>query len=132
MNQHHASPSALKRSTRANVTAAIALAGTSLALTFVALNAQAQITEDCILEGTVDMRKAEHLGQPVYVRFEDIRPGTEGNCSLDRRSRSRRVQFVSSMDIKPAKEVEHGERVHYRYVERQGEPGVWELIKVGE
>lgn len=132
MNQHHASPSALKRSTRANLTAAIALTGTSLALTLVALNAQAQITQDCILEGTVDMRKAEHLGQPVYVRFEDIRPGTEGNCSLDRRSRSRRVQFVSSMDIQPAKEVEHGERVHYRYVERKGEPGVWELIKVGE
>ncbi len=94
---------------------------------------QAKVTQDCILEGTVDMRKAEHLGQPVYVRFEDARSGTEGHCSMSRRSnKSRRVQFVSSPDFTEVQSVSHGARVHYRYMEREGEPGTWELIQVSQ
>lgn len=116
--------------------AAMALTAVTLALIFGSLSAQAQVTEDCILEGTVDMRKAEHLGQPVYVRFDEARSGSEGHCSMSRRSsrgsKSRRVQFVSSPDVSRLETVSHGDRVHYRYVERDGEPGTWELIKVSQ
>ena len=134
MKKQNTSNGAFKRLAAATGTSATgAMTGTlALALTLFAGVTQAQVTQDCILEGTVDMRKAEHLGQPVYVRFEDIRAGSEGTCSMDRRSRSRRVQFVSSTELRPAENVEHGSRVHYRYVERDGEPGNWELIKVGD
>jgi hypothetical protein len=106
---------------------------TALVSALVGASAQAQVTEDCILEGTVDMRKAEHLGQPVYVRFEEARSGSEGPCSMSRPgSKSRRVQFVSSPDVRRLETVSHGARVHYRYTERDGQPGTWELIKVSQ
>ena len=76
------------------------------------------------------MRKAEQLGQPVYVRFEDARRGSEAACSLDRRSKSRRVKFVTTPDMTEIERVSHGSRVSYRYIERDGQPGTWELIDV--
>lgn len=111
---------------------AIAVAGSSLAMALFAVNANAEITEDCILEGTVDMRMAEQLGQPVYVRFRSAERGWEARCSLNRRSNSRRVQFISSPDEHDLDKAGHGDRVRYRYTERDGNPGSWELIEVRE
>jgi hypothetical protein len=111
------------------VTAAL-LAGS---LSLVALPAAAQsndIVEDCILEGTVDMRKAEQLNQPVYVRFSDAEQGSQAGCSLERRSKSRRVRFITTPDMHDIENVSHGAKVRYRYIERDGEPGTWELIGV--
>lgn len=123
----------MQRSASTYLAAAFALTAGALALVLTSLSAQAQVTEDCILEGTVDMRKAEHLGQPVYVRFENARAGTEGQCSMSRRgSRNRRVQFVGTPNLQDLDGASHGARVHYRYVERDGAPGTWELIEVGQ
>ncbi|MEE4279449.1 MAG: hypothetical protein V2I82_13355 [Halieaceae bacterium] len=108
----------------------LALGGATLALSLGALNVQAEITEDCILEGRVDMRKAEHIGQPVYVRFDRAYSGSEARCTLNREHNRRRVKFVASPNLDELADVDHGERVRYRYIERDGEAGDWELIQV--
>lgn len=124
-----ATDSAIHKSTLANLTSALALTGGALSIMLLALTAQAEVTEDCILEGTVDMRKAEQLGQTVYVRFNDARRGSDAGCSLDRRSNnSRRVKFISSPDTHDLDNATHGAKVRYRYIERDGQPGTWELI----
>ena len=124
--------STLAQTTRMNLTRAIAVAGSSLAMALFAVNANAEITEDCILEGTVDMRMAEQLGQPVYVRFRSAERGSEARCSLNRRGNSRRVQFISSPDEHDLDDASHGDRVRYRYTERDGNPGTWQLIEVSK
>lgn len=111
---------------------AITLTFLTLALTVAALNANAQITEDCILEGRVDMRKAEQIGQPMYVRFDKAYRGSEGTCSLNRSSSRRRVKFISNPNLDELDDVTHGARIRYRYVERDGQPGSWELIEVSD
>ena len=120
----------IARSTSRNFTSALALTGAALAMTFVALSAQAEITQDCIVEGTVDMRKAEQLGQPTYVKFSKARRGSEATCNMNRRSKSRRVQYVSSPDVNELQNVSHGSKVSYRYLERDNQPGTWQLIEV--
>jgi hypothetical protein len=107
------------------------ITATALGLSILPLQASAEITQDCILEGTVDMRKAEELGQPVYVNFRNARRGTEAGCSLNRRSKSRRVQFISSPDTSSdVEEAAHGSKVRYRYIERDNQSGNWELLEV--
>ena len=128
--QHIANATA--RSASINLSSAIMLTGAALALSLSALTARAEITQDCILEGTVDMRKAEQLGQPVYVKFKNARRGPEAGCSMNRRSNSRRVQFVSSPDTRVVQDAAHGETVRYRYIERDGQRGTWQLMDVNE
>ncbi len=126
-------PASTRRdSAAANYLGAVALTFLALALTLTALNANAQITEDCILEGRVDMRKAEQIGQPMYVRFDKAYRGTEGTCSLNRSSSRRRVKFISNPNLDELDNVTHGARIRYRYVERDGEPGSWELMEVSD
>ena len=120
----------LTRAKNTGFFSAITLTGAALALTFTALSANAEITQDCIIEGTVDMRKAEKLGQPVYVNFKKARSGPDASCPMSRRTNSRRVQFVSSPDMHTAEGLAHGANVRYRYVERNNQPGTWELIEV--
>ena len=105
-----------------------------LALSLAATTVNAEITEDCILEGTVDMRKAEALGQPIYVNFRSARSGSEANCSMARRgkNKSRRVKFISSPDVSQVNNAAHGSKVRYRYIERDNQPGQWELIEVSD
>eukprot|EP00579_Thalassiosira_antarctica_P022399 CAMPEP_0201979396 /NCGR_PEP_ID=MMETSP0904-20121228/67109_1 /ASSEMBLY_ACC=CAM_ASM_000553 /TAXON_ID=420261 /ORGANISM="Thalassiosira antarctica, Strain CCMP982" /LENGTH=126 /DNA_ID=CAMNT_0048531381 /DNA_START=214 /DNA_END=594 /DNA_ORIENTATION=+ len=104
------------------------ITATALGLSILPLQASAEITQDCILEGTVDMRKAEELGQPVYVNFRNARRGTEAGCNLNRRSKSRRVQFISSPDTANVEDAVHGSKVRYRYIERDNQSGNWELL----
>ena len=89
---------------------------------------QAEITQDCILEGNVDKRKAAQLGQDVYVKFRRAEAGEEGPCDMNRSNRSRRVQFKapSTNDIT---EAPHGAAVKYRYIERDDQRGQWQLIE---
>jgi hypothetical protein len=111
---------------------AVAAAILSLAATLLAVPASAEITQDCILEGTVDMRTAEKLGQPVYVKFRNARRGSEAGCDMNRRSNSRRVQFISAPDSESLQNVDanDGDTVMYRYIERDHQHGSWELIDV--
>jgi hypothetical protein len=106
----------------------------ALSAVLLAPAASAEITEDCILEGTVDMRRAEQLGQPVYVKFRSARRGSEAGCSMSRRSDSRRVQFISAPDTRELTnvDVEHGDRVRYRYIERDHQHGSWELVTASD
>lgn len=110
----------------------IVLTATALGLSTLTMHANAEITQDCILEGTVDMRKADKLGQPVYVNFRNARSGSEAGCNLNRRSKSRRVQYISSPDTSGVENAAHGSKVRYRYIERNNQPGSWELIEAEE
>ena len=116
------------RTVKAALTAAIA-AGT-LTLAGLPAVANAEITQDCILEGTVDKRKAEELGQSVYVNFRNARRGSDASCTMNRRSKSRRVKFISTPDTSEIEDVNHGSTVRYRYIERDNQRGSWELIDV--
>ncbi|MFK7831422.1 MAG: hypothetical protein AB8B57_16735 [Congregibacter sp.] len=108
----------------------VAFGSTALLLALLPMGAQAEITQDCILEGTVDKRKAEQLGQPVYVKFRNARRGSEAGCSMNRRNKSRRVKFISSPKTNDIENVDHGSQVRYRYIERDNQTGTWELIDV--
>lgn len=102
----------------------------ALALSLAAGAAQAEITQDCILEGQVDKRRAEQLGHDVYVAFSSAKNGDAATCELGRRgkSKNRRIEFraPSTSDIADAP---HGARVKFRYTERNNERGQWELIE---
>jgi hypothetical protein len=94
--------------------------------------ANAEITQDCILEGVVDMRRAEQLGQSVYVKFRNARSGGEAACDMSRRSKSRRINLISTPNIEELQNVdlEQGDRVRYRYIERDHQHGYWELVDI--
>ncbi|MHA7815042.1 MAG: hypothetical protein ACX93N_01075 [Pseudohaliea sp.] len=100
----------------------------ALALPLVAGSALAEITQDCILEGNVDKRKAAQLGRDVYVKFRSAEAGDAAPCDMSRSNRSRRVQFKApgTDDISDAP---HGATVKYRYIERNHERGQWQLIE---
>jgi hypothetical protein len=99
----------------------------ALSLPLFMAGANAEVTQDCILEGQVDKRKAAQLGQDVYVRFRTAEAGDQGPCDMTRRNKSRRVQFKapSTDDIADAP---HGAPVKYRYIERENERGRWQLM----
>ncbi|KGE02774.1 hypothetical protein [Pseudohaliea rubra] len=100
----------------------------ALALPLLAGSAHAEITQDCILEGSVDKRKAAQLGRDVYVKFRSAEAGDAAPCDMSRSSRSRRVQFKapSTDDITDAP---HGAAVKYRYIERDNGHGQWQLME---
>ena len=108
----------------------IALITTGLA--FTASITHAEITQDCILEGTVDMRRAEQLGQPVYVKFSRARSGGEAACAMNRRASNRRMRLVSTPDLRALYNagLSQGDRVRYRFIERNNEQGHWELVDI--
>jgi hypothetical protein len=62
--------------------------------------------------------------------FRNARRGSEAGCSLNRRSKSRRVQFIRSPDASDIENANHGSKVRYRYIERDNQAGNWELIEV--
>ena len=103
----------------------------ALALPLMAGNAIAEVTQDCIVEGTVDKDRAEKMGKPVYVEFHTAKSGEEARCKMNRGSTSRRVQFKApgSDGIENAP---HGSRVKYRYTEEDNQDGKWELLEVSD
>lgn len=102
----------------------------SLALVLLPLFAAgtwADVTQDCILEGTVDKRKAEQAGKDVYVAFHSAK-GAErrSDCNINRRNR---VEFKQSKDS-GIEDAPHGATVKYRYTEEDNENGKWKLLDV--
>ena len=120
----------MERQTLAQFAGAVALSACALAMILMSLNASAEITQDCILEGTVDKRKADQLGQPVYVAFRDAERASDATCSMNRRKKSRRVKFVSKPDMADIVDAEHGTRVRYRYTEHDSKSANWQLVEV--
>ncbi|WP_439102772.1 hypothetical protein [Congregibacter sp.] len=119
-----------KKSNNRLLKSSLLIAASAMGLSLLPMYASAEITQECILEGTVDMRKAKELGQPVYVKFRNARRGEEAGCSLNRRAKSRRVQFISSPDTTDVETAAHGSKVRYRYIERDNQAGKWELLDV--
>ena len=103
----------------------------ALALPLITGSAMAEVTQDCIVEGTVDKDRAEKMGKPVYVEFHTARQGEEARCKMSRSSTSRRVQFKApgSDGIENAP---HGSKVKYRYTEEDNQDGKWELLEVSD
>ncbi|HKK22064.1 MAG TPA: hypothetical protein VJ947_00135, partial [Pseudohaliea sp.] len=59
----------------------------ALILPLVAGSVQAEITQDCILEGNVDKRKAAQHGRDVYVTFRRAEAGETAPCDMSRSNR---------------------------------------------
>jgi hypothetical protein len=101
----------------------------ALALPLMAGNAMAEITQDCIVEGTVDKERAAKMGKPVYVEFHSAKNGEEARCSMNKRSNSRRVQFKAP-GTDGIEDAPDGSKVKYRYTEDGNADGKWELLEV--
>lgn len=96
-------------------------------LPLLAATAHAEVTQDCILEGTVDKGKAEQMGQDVYVAFHSAsRAEKNSECSLQRRNR---VQFKEPKNAM-IENAPDGSKVRYRYTEEDNQQGEWQLLGV--
>jgi hypothetical protein len=101
---------------------------TALALTLGATTVQAEITQDCILEGTVTENRAAEGGERVRVSFRSAERGEAAPCRLSRSDRSRRIQFKAPSENEIA-DAPHGARVKYRYTEDVNGERQWRLIE---
>lgn len=92
-----------------------------------AAQAHAEITQDCILEGTVNQTRAASGSEEVRLVFRTAERGEEAPCRMSRMDRSRRIQFKvpSDNDIVDAP---HGAKVKYRYTEDVEGTRQWRLI----
>ncbi len=87
----------------------------------------AEVTQDCILEGTVDKKKAERMGRDVYIAFHSASRAEEGSeCKLNRRNR---VEFKEPKNAR-IESAPDGAKVKYRYTEKENQEGEWELMGV--
>jgi len=91
-----------------------------------AAGASAEVTQDCILEGTVDKQKAASTGRDVYVAFHSASDGREADCRLNRRHK---VEFKEPKNAM-IENVPDGSKVRYRYREEDNNSGEWQLIDV--
>ncbi len=100
---------------------------TLLLATQVAAQANADITQDCILEGTVNQTRAASGSEEVHLVFRSAERGEQAPCRMSRVNRSRRIQFKvpSDNDIVDAP---HGSKVKYRYTEDGEGKRQWRLI----
>ncbi|TXS91386.1 hypothetical protein FV139_16830 [Parahaliea maris] len=90
----------------------------------------AEVTQDCIVEGTVDKQKAREHGKDVYVAFHSAsRASDDANCRLNRRSN--RVEFKQPKDAK-INSAPDGAKVKYRYTEEDNKKGEWKLLDVSK
>ncbi len=88
----------------------------------------AEVTQDCILEGKVDKRKAAQTGRDVYVSFHSAKEANEdANCNIN--SRRNRVEFKQSK-TSGIEDAPHGAKVKYRYTEKNNEESEWQLLDV--
>jgi hypothetical protein len=98
-----------------------------LPLTMVAMSASADINQDCILEGTVDKKRAEQLGQNVYVAFHSASATTAGTiCHLPP---GRKLAFKEPKNAM-IENVPDGSEVTYHYIQRGKQQPQWRLISV--
>ncbi len=96
-------------------------------LPLITTGAWAEVTQDCILEGTVDKKKAEQMGRDVYVAFHSASRAEKGSeCKLNRRNR---VEFKEPKNAM-IENAPDGARVKYRYTEEDNQDGEWQLMGV--
>ncbi len=95
-------------------------------LTLGAAGASAEVTRDCILEGTVDKQKAKAAGKDVYVAFHSATSGKQADCNMNRRNRLEFKEPKNAM----IENVPHGSTVKYRYTEEDNQKGEWQLMDI--
>lgn len=96
-------------------------------LPLLAAGTSAEVTQDCILEGTVDKKKAEQMGRDVYVAFHSAsRAEKDSECKLNRRNR---VEFKEPKNAM-IENAPDGATVKYRYTEKDNQDGEWQLMGV--
>ncbi len=98
----------------------------ALALALTA-QAHAEITQDCILEGTVKQTRTASGSEKVRLVFRTAERGEEAPCRMSRAERSRRIQFKVPSDSDIV-EAPHGAKVKYRYTEDVDGRRQWRLI----
>ncbi|MFN2287995.1 MAG: hypothetical protein ABR578_06635 [Chromatocurvus sp.] len=96
-----------------------------------ATQAQAEITQDCILEGTVNQTRAASGEERVHVSFRSAQRGEEAPCRMSRSDRNRRIEFKAPGDNDIA-DAPRGSRVKYRYTEDVEGKRQWRLIERSE
>ena len=97
-------------------------------LPLLSAGAWAEVTQDCIVEGTVNKEKAREAGKDVYVRFHSAsRASEESSCRLNRRGN--RVVFKEPRNAL-IENAPDGATVQYRYTELNHQQGEWILLNV--
>ncbi|GAB3280899.1 hypothetical protein [Parahaliea aestuarii] len=90
--------------------------------------AWAEVTQDCIVEGTVNKQKARETGKDVYVSFHSAsRASDDASCQLNRRGS--RVVFKEPRNAL-IENAPDGATVQYRYTELNHQQGEWTLLNV--
>lgn len=86
------------------------------------VTALAEVTRDCVVEGTVKRNEADT--DRVYVSFHSAKPAEEGApCRMHRREKLRFKGDSTLADAEP------GTRVKYRYTEDSEKGSSWKLQK---
>lgn len=104
---------------------------TSALALILATPVQAQITQDCILEGTVNQTRTTQGSERVHVSFRSAERGEKAPCRMSRSDRNRRIEFKAPSDNDIA-DAPHGSRVKYRYTEDVEGKRQWRLIERSE
>lgn len=88
------------------------------------MGAAAEITRDCVVEGTVKRHDSDR--DRVYVNFDSARPAEQGApCRLKKREK---LNFKTS-SASELSDAEPGTRVRYRYTEDTDKGASWKLEK---
>lgn len=102
--------------------------GSLLLFPVLAAFAQAEVTQDCVVEGKVKQRSGQENGTNVYVAFHSVKKSNEkATCSIERQKRVAFKQPKNAM----IENAPVGSTVTYRYVEEDNTEGQWDLITVG-
>ncbi len=96
-----------------------------------AVQAQAEITQDCILEGTVNQKRGSSANEQVHISFRSAKRGEEAPCRMTRSDRNRRIQFKAP-DENDIADAPHGSKVRYRFTEEADGKRQWRLIERGD
>ena len=105
----------------------VTASATALILALSAGSTLAEVTQDCILEGTVKNAKNAEEQKKVYVAFHSARdPENQQTCNMKRRKKLHfKAPSESEIGTAPV-----GSKVRYRYREHDHEQGEMELISV--
>ena len=96
-------------------------------LPLLAVTAQAQRAQDCIVEGTVKSKNSVEGGTNVYVAFESATPAEKGKrCDLERRGK---VAFKEPKNAM-IESAPSGSKVRYHYTQEEDREGEWQLMEL--
>ena len=92
------------------------------------MGVQAEVAQDCLVEGTVEQRTGEKHSVDVYVAFHSVKKSdAQSKCSL---ARKKRVAFKEPKNAM-IENAPVGSTVTYRYIEQDNKDTQWRLISVG-